>query len=290
MFELVGIIQKWLKRILLVSMLATIGSIVFSMFLKDEFKSTAKVLPMNPNFLDKSAIYGEESSKPAYLFGSESDLDRLVSFSESERLNEYLINSYKLYERYLIDPEKKDAAFNLRKRLRKNFKVQKNAGGYAEIMFYDRDPQFAADVANDVAKKLDEYNKEVLLEKKLQIRDLLKREANAKQGEVATLVDSLKRETLRANGDTIITSVLASMIEGKVEELNALQKNYKQNSSLVEMDFSSVYYLEKAQKAVRKDRPVRSLIVLGAFALTFFLMTLWAIFIEKYQDYNKTYA
>jgi len=290
MFELVGIVQKWLKRILLVSVLATIGSVVFSMFLKDEFKSTAKVLPMNPNFLDKSAIYGEESGKPAYLFGGESDLDRLISFSESERLNEYLIGKYKLYERYLIDPAKKDAAFNLRKRINKNLQAIKSPGGHVEFAFYDRDPDFAAKVANDVANQIDIYNKEVLLEKKLQIRDLLKTETLQKRSEVALLVDSLQRETSRANGDTIKTSILSTLIEGKVEELNALETNYKQNTSLVEMDFSSLYYIEKAQPAVRKDRPVRSLIVLGAFALSFFFMTLWAIFIEKYRDFNKTYA
>jgi|GEM_PF-79860 len=290
MFELVGIIQKWWKRILLVALVTTIGSIVFSLFLKDEFKSVAKVLPMNPNYFDKTAIYGEETSKPTYLFGSDSDVDRLISLSESERLNEYLIGKYDLYQRYLIDPEKKDAAFNLRKRLRKNFKVTKDPAGHLELSFYDRDPEFAAAVANDVASKVDEYNKAVLLEKKIQVRDLLKQEASIKQAEVSALVDSLQRETLRANGDTIKTSVLAGLIEGKVEELNAVQKNYKQNASLVDLDFSSLYYLEKAQPANRKDRPVRSLIVIGTFAMSFFFMTLWAIFIEKYRDYNKTYA
>lgn len=291
MFELVEIVRNWLKLIMIVTFVTAVVSAGFSLILKDEFKSTTKIMPMNTNFLDKSAVFDADgTTRSTYLFGGEQDIDRLISLSESEELNQYLIEKYDLFNYYKISPEKKDAGFKLRERLRKNVKAIKSAKGHLEIEVYDKDPYLAARMANDVTEKLDEYNRRLLLEKKLTIRDLLGEKSSLKKQELDALVDSLKRVTKHAQADTVTAHVLTEVIDAKIEEYNGLRTNFNQYSSLVDLDISSIYYIEKAVPALKKDRPKRSLMVLGAAAVAFFFMTLWAVFLEKYKDYNKVYG
>jgi len=290
MFELVDIIIKWLKRILLVSVLGAIISAGASLGLSDEFKSVAKVMPMNSSFLDKNAIYNDESGRPVYLFGGDADIDRLVSLSESEELSQFLIDKYKLFDYYKIDPSKKDGAFKVRKRLHKNFRAIKNSAGHLDLQVHDKDPLVAANMANDIAAQLDKYNVKMLKEKKLQVRDILKTESADSRTQLNQLVDSLRRYTSRVPEDTIFADILKGLIESKISNSESLENNYDQTTSLLDSNISSLYYIEKAQPAIKKDRPFRSMIVMGAFALTFFFMTLWAVFIEKYRSYNKVYG
>jgi len=290
MFELVDIILKWLKRILLVSVLAALVSAIVSLGLADEFKSVAKVMPMNTTFLDKNAIFSDEPGRATYLFGGEADIDRLASLAESEELNQFLIGKYDLFNYYKVDPTKKDAAFKVRERLHKNFRTIKNPAGHLDIQVHDKDPMVASNMANDIAKQLDKFNKRILLEKKSLVRNLLRDKSSSSKRELDRLVDSLRNFNINSPKDTVFANILMEVIESKITETEDLRKNYEQTSSLVDADISPLYLIEAAQPAIKKDRPFRSLIVLGAFALAFFLMTLWAVFIEKYRSYNKVYG
>ena len=93
----------------------------------------------------------EGAEKPTYMFGSKVDIDRIITLGNSSNILGYAINQYKLFDHYEIDPNANLADFKVAKKFRQNFSIAKNAQGSLSLSIVDKDPQKAADWANDLA-------------------------------------------------------------------------------------------------------------------------------------------
>jgi len=77
--------------------------------------------------------------------------------------------------------------------------------------------------------------------------------------------------------------VLDGKLAAAVEDLNNNKKILEQNQTSVNTDFSTVHITEAAYPAIRKDKPVRSLIVIGVTLGAFFFMIILAVLTENYR-------
>lgn len=288
MFELLQILWKWRKAILIACAVATVGSIIISLLLPNQYKSTAILRPISPTLLDRAAIFPKEGSKnEVYLFGGKDDIDRLLSIGGSGALYGYLIQKHHLYAHYGIDSTAKEAEFKVMKKLTNNYEILKNTYNEVEVQVTDKDPVFAAQFANDITNKIDEINRGIIFEKKNDILKTLQVQHNRLQQEVKTLSDSTRRLIAENPRDTISSGVLYKMLQSKLKEFGGVKENLEESQAVQQMNMSTIYITEKATVASRKFKPQRSLLVLGTLLITFVLGAMAAVFTEKYKEYQQ---
>ena len=63
-------------------------------------------------------------------------------------------------------------------------------------------------------------------------------------------------------------------------------ERYYQIKAVFNTEISAIHIVEKAEPALRKNRPVRSLIVLGSVISVFLLAALAAVIVDAYRDVN----
>jgi hypothetical protein len=287
MEELIRILYRWLKPIGIVSGIAAVLSALVSLLLPEYFLSTAVITPINPHLMDRTSLFSVEGGEtPVYLFGGKPELNRLVTLSTSRSLEEHLVNKFKLYEHYKIDTTDKLKGYWVSEELRSHFKTVKTPDGLLKIEVLDKDPNIAAQMANEIVTQLDTLNKLVIMEKKLGFTSLYAREAEVAQTHLETMRDSLIRAINNDPDDTVTAHVLERIIRKAVEEYNSATTIYKQHLSAINQPYSSVYIIESAVPAVKRTKPVRWLIVVSATLVTLATMMLMSVFIEKFKTFN----
>jgi len=286
MFEVLTILLRWIKPILLVTLLAAIISAVGSMLMPNYYESVVVFQPSNPGLLDRSIFKKEASEKPVYMFGTKMDIDRILSLGESASLIGYAVEHYKLYDHYNIAPDSREAEYKVGKRFLKNYQILKNSKGAVEIRLMDKNPINAADWANDLAHKIDKMNMDIIFGKKRDQVAMLGAEVKNKQETVVLLTDSLQGLIRTNPDDTISQGILRSLLKNNVEDLKESQSSYDQSKAIISKDVETLFYFEHAVPAKRKAKPVRSMIVVGCTLFAFVIMLLVAIFAEKYKEYQ----
>ena len=77
--------------------------------------------------------------------------------------------------------------------------------------------------------------------------------------------------------------ILEEKLKDAVEDLSVNKKILDQNLTSINTDFSTVNITEEAYPAIRKDKPVRSLIVIGVTLCAFIFLVILAVLTENYR-------
>ena len=287
MEELIKILLKWFRPIVLVCGLSAVSSAIISLMLPEYYMSSVTFLTANPHIMDSKSLFSNESGEnPTYLFGGTNDINRILALSESRALESYIIKKFNLFEHYDIDTTDAQRDYWVSESLDDHVSIVKTPKGMVNIEVIDKNPQFAADMANTIAERLDVLNKEIITEKK---KDMLKLYAGklAEREQTLTLLkDSMIRTIERNPDDTININVLGDLLESAVEKYNTLYTIDDQEKAALSQEYSTLYIFESAVPAVKRHKPVRSFIVIAATLLAFVAMSFMAIFIEKFKDFE----
>ena len=301
---LLRLIYRWRKPLLILCGLAVLISAVVTdpHIIPPKFKSQAIILASTPNMTSSQFLFVENS---ANYFGEEEDVDRLLSIANGAPLKQYLVSKYKLFDHYEIDSAR--ASYpntKVTKELESNYSAIKNDKGAIEITVYDTDKTLAAEMTNEVVRKVDDINNEILLETRRKIYRIYLDKIKAKEDEMRSLTDSivmlrergssinrlsdLKRAVgADANGLRELASIdeeLNSLEERKksgLKELNNTISLAEQYKSTLNKDVSSVFILELAAPAEKKSKPIRWLVVLSALVGTLVLSLVTLAVIER---------
>ncbi len=288
MFELLSILLRKWKLIVGLTILVAIITAAVSLLLPNYYDSTVVFQPVSPATFDRNVVFPEEGSDAKIsVFGGSKDSDRVITLGTSRVLYDYLIKKYKLYEHYEIQPDERYATFKLLEKLKKRYKIQKNALGSLEVIVSDVEPQFAADMANDIYTKLDSMNREVILSKKHSVVSILEKQHTDLSKQTTLLRDSIQNIITRNPDDTIRAGFLNKLLTESTESFANISKNLEQNKAILKLDQSTFHLFEKASPADRKARPQRSLIVIGAALFTFFVLIVATLFANKFEAYRK---
>jgi uncharacterized protein involved in exopolysaccharide biosynthesis len=76
---------------------------------------------------------------------------------------------------------------------------------------------------------------------------------------------------------------MENRLESSTNDLNKARSLLDQYETSANQSFSTIHVTEEAYPAIRKDKPVRSLIVIGATGGTFLFMLILAIIVENYR-------
>lgn len=242
------------KKLIRLALVVGIGSAAISLFLPTYYASTATFYPASPQLASPELLFGNTAQVTEY-YGSETDLDRMLTIAESNEVVDFMIKKYRLYEHYAIDSTTKKAPFNVRQRFADLYKVTKTRADAIQLTVEDTDPEWAAAMVNSAMAKINDIASRLTRESQAQLLSAFETSMTEKQILLKTYGDSLKI-LRRESGIIDATSqgeMLAEMV-GKSESevtkgrirLEELEKN-----PLIPRD--TIAYIRANLKAVEKE-------------------------------------
>lgn len=192
-YSLLGILKtlnKWIKPIAYATIGITIVSAIILLMLPNYYQASTQFYAGHPD-LSQPAPVGAVSNSNSYIYGTDSDLDRLFSLSTSSEVYNYLIKKYDLYTHYEIDPKSEKAQARIRLKLNKLYKTLKTEYGAINLSVEDKDPILARDMANDARDKINELSQKMVKASQLQTIQSFEENLVEKQAKSIVLNDSL---------------------------------------------------------------------------------------------------
>jgi len=282
LLDVIRLLLKWRKPVLIVTMLAAIVSAVGSLLLPNKYKSTAAFYPTNIATYDRLILFSTETSdKVLNYFGDKNDINRMLSIANSEPLLDRVIEHFDLEERYEIDTTARNYRFQLLKVFKEHFEATKSKLGNIEVSVWDKDPQFASDVATFVMERVGEQYAGFIRSRNEKIFTTMSDKKDEKAMEMQILTDSL---SLFDNPNNIQFKTLSTILDNVINDFNTLKTLYDQYEVTANQAFSAVFVIEVPKPALKKDKPVRSVIVAVFTGTTFLLMIILVLIIEKYRE------
>ncbi|MDD2345411.1 MAG: Wzz/FepE/Etk N-terminal domain-containing protein [Bacteroidales bacterium] len=294
-------IWHWKKVFIIVGVVAVLMSALFSSpwFITPKYKSTVVMFPTSTNSISKALlaqnVYGRQD---VLEFGEESEAEQMLQILNSTKIKERIIEKYNLAEHYDIDPEGKFKMTKLHKEFDSNISYKRTEFMAVEITVMDKDPQMAADIANDIADLLDTVKNEMQRERALQAFKIVEVEYLSLCEEIQWKEDSLNElrklgiyeydsqvETLgeqyaialskgNLKGAGVIEKELDNLAKyggaflslnekllSEHKQLASLQEKYKEAKVDAETSLPQKFLVDRAYKAEKKSYPVRWLIV-----------------------------
>jgi len=298
----VRIILKWKTPILILVIVSGIVAGLFSVFVMDEyFLSSSTFYPTNQNINDRSQIFNTQSGAGVEYFGNKSDVNRVLTIANSEPLMNYIIDSFKLVSHYKIDTTAKYWKTKVKKKFDKNYEAIKTEHDAVQVSIFDTDPKLAAAMTNAVVDKVDYLNQYFISTSRQKLYDQLATQIVDQQKNVNAYVDSLsalattyKIKVSSASGTVVVEGndvravqqykALLSMVENAERELNNRINIKEQMQVALKTSGSSLYIVESAEPADRREKPVRSLVVIITMLLTGFISVIGVLLIEQIKD------
>lgn len=137
--SLVDILRRRMKLLILIGIIAVIGSAIFSgpAFIPPKYKSYAVVYPIN--------------LEP---YGAESLTEQLLQLFQGNDVRDSIINNFNLAEVYELDPEKEGFRHQLYSEFNDNIIVSRTNYESVKIEVYDEDPVRAKEIAEDMIHQI----------------------------------------------------------------------------------------------------------------------------------------
>ena len=190
LLEVLKTVFRWKKAILTVCGIAFIGSIIISLFLSDYYQSTTLFYAASED-LAKPAAVGTDLLNRNY-YGTEPDIDRIMTIAESNEVADFLIKKFDLYKHYEIDTTHIKAPFFVKRTFFKHYEVIKTKFDAIELSVEDKDKKLASAMANAARDKISEIAQNLVKAGQNQeIRDK-KKSIEEKERNLIELGDSLR--------------------------------------------------------------------------------------------------
>jgi len=318
---------KWYKALLIVGVSAVILSSLFSSpwFITPKYRSKVIMFPTSSNAISKALLGDKVSAKQDILeFGEQEQAEQLLQILNSSEIRDRIIEKHNLMSHYKINPSSNTKMTNLIKEYEGNINFRRTEFMAVEISVLDKDPQKAADIANDISDLLDTVKNRMQKERAIIGYEIVKQEYFRLQDEIRAMEDSMA--SLRKLGihdyerqSQVITEQLAialaannqrgvQALENQLQILAAHGGNYvslrdaleheKKQLSLIKSKFDEAkvdaeqvlphkFIVDRAYKAEKKSYPIRWLIVLGATFFSLLLAVFVIIALENFKDLSK---
>ena len=277
------LIYIWKKRTILivVGFLAGIASIVISLLITPMFQSTVIMFPTSSASVSRdllSQVYS--GNQNVHGFGEEEQAEQLLQILNSEPIRARIIEKYNLMEHYEIDADAKYPLTELYDQYRSNINFRLTEFMSVEIAVMDRDPEYAANMANDISDLVDTVYNSMKKERAIEAFRLVEREYTEAAAKLKVLRDSMNllskqvSDDLQSSGDLsnqLIKSLsesvalylpMMSMLRSENQLVSELSLKYKEARLEAEQNLSHKFVVEMAYPSEKKAYPKKSMIVI----------------------------
>lgn len=322
--NLLAYIFRWRKPLLIITVLAAIGSAIFSgpAFVPPKYKSTVIMFPTSTASVSKSLLAKNSMQKEDLLqFGEEEQAEQLLQILNSDEIRGKVINKYDLMLHYEIDTTGDYPFTDLFEEYEDNITYKRTEFQSVRIDVMDVDPVMAANIANDIAALLDTTKNRMQKERAIKAMNIAKAEYDYMKDYVRELEDSLNR--LREMGINDYESMserfneayAKAILEGKVsaatqlegrlktlsqyggayvsirdmlehekEQLSHLRAKYQEAKVDAEQTLPHKFIVNNAFVAEKKSYPIRWLIVVISTISAFLITLISIILMESFKN------
>lgn len=299
------LIYIWNKRVILISvgMIAGIASIIISLLITPMFESSVIMFPASNASVSKDLLSQNYSGRQdVHGFGEEQQAEQLLQVLNSEPIRSRIIQKYNLLEHYEIEPGEKYPLTRLYETYSSNVNFRLTEFMSVEISVMDKDPEYAANMANDIAALVDTVYNHMKKERAREALRLVEREYMEAANKLTVLRDSMSllseqvSENLNNSGDPanhLIQAIsengalyisMMNLVRYETALVTDLSLKYKEARLEAEQNLSYKFVVEKAYPSEKKAYPKKSLIVIvSTFAALLFAMIV-LIIIDNIRD------
>jgi uncharacterized protein involved in exopolysaccharide biosynthesis len=288
------LIYIWKKRAILigVGLIAGIASIIISMLITPMFQSSVIMFPASNASISKDLLSQNYSGRQnVYGFGEEQEAEQLLQILNSEPIRARIIEKYKLMEHYEIEPGEKYPLTRLYEAYNSNINFRLTEFMSVEISVMDHDPEYAANIANDISSLVDTVFNSMKKERARKAFLLVEREYLEAAQKLTAMRDSMDylsaqvSKNLKTSGDPTSNLIKAisengalyiymmNMVRYETALVTDLSLKYKEARLESEQSLPHKFVVEQAYPSEKKAYPKKSLIVIvSTFASLLFAL------------------
>ena len=289
----------WKRRFILigVGIIAGLASILISLMITPMFQSSVIMFPASNASVSKDLLSQNYSGRQnVHGFGEEQQAEQLLQILNSEPIRSRIIEKYDLMEHYEIDSDEKYPLTRLYETYNSNINFRLTEFMSVEISVMDMDPEYAANIANDISGLVDTVFNNMTKERAREAFHLVEREYLEAEQKLAVLRDSLDLVSaqvsakLKTSGDPSANLIKAitengalyiamlNMVRYETALVTDLSLKYKEARLEAEQNLSHKFVVERAYPSEKKAYPKKSLIVIvSTFASLLFALIMLII-------------
>lgn len=191
LIEIVQIIRKHRRFVLIISCVATVLGAAFYLIKNKKYTAKTEFIVSNPSYTDRNNLYSANEMTFIDYFGGDDDIDRVIVLAESDTVITKIVENAHLAELYKFDMNRPTAMERLKQKFVKSFKIKRTEYKDIEISYTDRDPNIAADVANESARVIEESFRGYYSNVRRHAYDAIKDKVHQEDSTINILTDSL---------------------------------------------------------------------------------------------------
>ena len=299
------LIYIWKKRAILigVGLIAGIASILISMLITPMFQSSVIMFPATSVSISKDLLSQNYSGRQnVHGFGEEQEAEQLLQILNSEPIRSRIIQKYKLMEHYEIEAGGKYPLTRLNETYSSNINFRLTEFMSVEISVMDMNPEYAANIANDISALVDTVYKSMKKERAREAFRLVEREYLEAEQKLSALRDSMDRLSAQVSvktgaGEEAAIPLISTMSENGglyIAMMNAvryetalvtdLSLKYKEARLEVEQNLPHKFVVEQAYPSEKKAYPKKSLIAIVSTFTSLLFALIVLIIIDNIRD------
>lgn len=285
-FDIVRFMFKHKVPILIVTLLAAIISIIVSLQITPKYKSSVVIYPKTQVSASNALVSSELINSDDHImnFGEEEEAEQLIQTLQSEEIRFKIIERFDLLNHYDIDPGSRYPQTELNREYDDNISFTKTDFQAVQITVLDKDPQVAADIANEISALLDSTLNKMQRDVAVEIFNLVDKE----YVQLLLDIDSLEKELSSLQNQYRITSPryvsLSNQLINENDRLSKLKNKRMQAKVDAEQELPRKFTVTKAYPSEKKAFPVRWLIVSVSTISAFLFMVFLLLFFHRYKD------
>jgi len=205
--NLLEILWKWKKHLIVVGILAVILSAIFSSstFIQPKFKSVARIYPSNN----------------IYTFSDESESEQLLEIINSQDIKLRVIDAFNLSDVYKINKQDPLYLTYMLAEFNDNVSFKKTEYETIEIQVLDINPQRACTMCDSIIKFLDEKVRSMHSVKYFEVVTIAKKDLNKINSEIDSIsasMNELRRDYRILDYDTQAEEITKGMVKVLVDQ------------------------------------------------------------------------
>ena len=192
LLEVIKTLFQYKKQIIGTVAAVGIGAVIIALTLPVYYQSILKMYPASQDLAAVENIFGRQSGR-TYYYGTDEDVDRVMSIAQSGLLANFLIDSFDLYTVYDIDKTDSKASYYVLETFEDFFKVKQTKENGIELSLEDEDPQRAAAVVNTAFYKIDEIGQQLIKNSQVKLFSTVEKGVIGQQQNLNNNVEELRQ-------------------------------------------------------------------------------------------------
>lgn len=280
--NILNLLLKNKKNVAIILVIAVVCALFFSsgLFIKPLYRSTVILYPTTTYSVSKAIM---NTNNLIYVdpleIGEEAQTEQMIQILNSGIIRDKIIKQFDLMNHYGIKEDSEHKQYKLIKAYDNNIRIRRTEYNSVKIVVFDTDPQFAANIANEIAVLFDQTVAEMQKEIAEKALEIAEKEYNNTRQNIINLEDSLR---LHPNAN-----IFRYELNLEKDNLNLLKMKYDDARINATETIPHKFVVTQAYVSDRHVYPVRWLIVTITFFATLIMITMVLAAFEHSENKNK---